>query len=172
MKKNIAEKNIPKNISVVFNKTTDIIDDEIITVSVPIEIKKRGGTAMIIMPRNTNKSANSNININPEDNQKHFDDKLIKSIARAYKWKIMIEESSLPQEKASPKTKPSSLAEIARIEKLNPAYVSKIFNLNFLSPKIIEKILSGTQPRSLKLQDIVTNEIPDLWGEQENKWGF
>jgi hypothetical protein len=170
MKKNIAEKNIPKNISVVFNKTTDMIDDEIITVSVPIEIKKRGGTAMIIMPRNTNKSGNSNIN--PEDNPKHFDDKLIKSIARAYKWKIMIEGSSLPEEKALPKKKPTSLAEIARIENLNPAYVSKIFNLNFLSPKIIEKILSGTQPRSLKLQDIVTNEIPDLWGEQESKWGF
>ena len=71
-----------------------------------------------------------------------------------------------------PKTTPSSLAEIARTEKLNPAYVSKIFNLNFLSPKIIEAILTGTQPRSLKLQDIITNKIRNLWQEQEEKLGF
>jgi len=43
---------------------------------------------------------------------------------------------------------------------------------NFLAPKIVERILSGTQPRSLKLQDIVTNEIPDLWQEQLENWGF
>jgi hypothetical protein len=166
------KKNIPKNISVSFNKTNDIIDDEIINLFVPIEIKKRGGTAMIIMPKNTNKNANSNDNFNPEDNQKHFDEKLIKSIARAYKWKIMLEGSSLPEEKASHKIKPSSLAEIARTEKLNPAYVSKIFNLNFLSPKIVDRILTGTQPRTLKLQDIITNKIPNLWQEQEESWRF
>jgi hypothetical protein len=33
-------------------------------------------------------------------------------------------------------------------------------------------ILAGTQPRSLKLKDIITNEIPDLWQEQEEKLGF
>jgi hypothetical protein len=102
---------------------------------------------------------------------KYFDNKLIKSIARAYKWKIILDKSS-PDKKPSSKTNPSSLAEIARAEKLNPSYVSKIFNLNFLSPKIIESILTGTQPRSLKLQDIITNDIPDLWREQEEKLGF
>ncbi len=142
-----------------------IINEETISIFVPMEIKKRGGTAMIIMPKNTNK------NTNTEDNQKNFDNKLIKSIARAYKWKIML-EGTLLDKKASSKINSSSLAEIARIEKLSPAYVSKIFDLNFLSPKIIERILTGTQPRSLKLQDIITNDIPELWQEQEEKWNF
>ncbi len=142
-----------------------IINEETISIFVPMEIKKRGGTAMIIMPKNTNK------NTNTEDNQKNFDNKLIKSIARAYKWKIML-DGTLPDKKASSKINSSSLAEIARIEKLSPAYVSKIFDLNFLSPKIIERILTGTQPRSLKLQDIITNDIPELWQEQEEKWNF
>ncbi len=141
------------------------INEETITIFVPMEIKRRGGTAIIIMPKNTNKNPNS------EDNPKYFDNKLIKSIARAYKWKIILDKS-LPDKKPSSKPNPSSLAEIARIEKLSPSYVRKIFNLNFLSPKIIESILTGTQPRSLKLQDIVTNEIPDLWQEQEDRWGF
>lgn len=146
-------------------KDTITINEETVTIFVPMEIKKRGGTAMIIMPKNTNK------NPNIEENSKYFDNKLIKSIAKAYKWKIML-DGTLPDKKSSSKINPSSLAEIARIEKLSPAYVSKIFDLNFLSPKIIERILTGTQPRSLKLQDIVTNDIPNLWQEQEERWGF
>lgn len=152
-----------KNIAI----TNQESNEETIDIFVPIAIKRRGGTAMIIMPKNTNK--NTNTSPNQEDNQKYFDDKLIKSIARAYKWKMML-DGNLPDKKSSTNKKVLSLAEIARVEKLNPAYVSKIFNLNFLSPKIVERILTGTQPRSLKLQDIVTNEIPDLWHEQEERW--
>ena len=107
-------------------------NEETIDLFVPIAIKRRGGTAMIILPKNTNKNSNN------EDNQKNFDNKLIKSIAKAYKWKIML-DGTLPDKKASSKIDPSSLAEIARIENLSPAYVSKIFDLNFLSPKIISE---------------------------------
>lgn len=57
----------------------------------------------------------------------------------------------------------SSLSEIAEKENLTASYVSRIFNLNFLSPKIVENILNGTQPRTLKLQDIITKEMPDIW---------
>ncbi len=128
-----------------------IANEETINIFVPMEIKKRGGTAMVIMPKN----------ISRDECQKCFDEKIIKSIARAHKWKIMLDEE-----------RASSLAEIAEKEKVNSSYVSRIFNLNFLSPKIVERILSGTQPRTLKLQDIVIKEMPDLWQEQEEKWGF
>lgn len=130
---------------------TNNLCQEVVEMFVPAEIKKRGGTAMIIVPQK----------VDPEDIQKDFDDTLIKSIARAYKWKVMLEEQKV-----------SSLADIARDEKLGSAFVSKIFNLNFVSPRIVERILDGTQPRSLKLQDIVTGEIPDSWDEQEVRWGF
>ena len=49
---------------------------------------------------------------------------------------------------------------------------SKVFNLNFLSPKIIKAVLAGTQPRTLKLQDIIAKQMPDLWQEQEEMLGF
>lgn len=126
-------------------------NDDTINIFIPMEIKKRGGAAMIIMPKN----------VDPEEYQKCFDDRMIKSIARAYKWKIMIDKEEV-----------ESLADIARKENLSTGFVSKIFNLNFLSPKVVERVLKGTQPRSLKLQDIVTNEIPDLWQEQLENWGF
>lgn len=34
--------------------------------------------------------------------------------------------------------------------------VSKIFDLNFRLPKIVDSVLSGTQPRTLKLRDITS----------------
>ncbi len=128
-----------------------ITDQETINIFIPLEIKKRGGTAMVVMPKNAN----------ADDSQKYFDEKIIKSIARAHKWKIMLDEGQA-----------SSLAQIAEKENVGSSYVSRIFNLNFLSPKIVERILNGTQPRTLKLQDIIIKEMPDLWQEQEEKWGF
>ena len=133
------------------DKGISIANDETISIFIPMEIKKRGGTAMIIMPKN----------VNLEEGQKCFDDTMIKSIARAYKWKIMIDKEEV-----------DSLADIARRENFGTSYISKVFNLNFLSPRIIERILSGTQPRSLRLQDMTTKEIPESWQRQEENWGF
>jgi len=128
------------------NHATDTID-----IFIPLIIKKRGGTAMVVIAKNAD----------PANDQKCFDEKMIKAIAKAYKWKIMLDEQRV-----------SSLAEIAEKENLTASYVSRIFNLNFLSPKIVESVLSGTQPRTLKLQDIITKEMPDIWHEQEEMWGF
>lgn len=142
MKQSILEFTVERAVPIA-NDTVDIF--------IPAEVKKRGGTAMIITPKNAHQ----------EDRQKSFDDTMLKSIARAYKWKMMLEQGHI-----------ASLADIARREKLSTGFVSKIFNLNFLSPKIVERILKGTQPRTLKLQDIVTDDIPDFWQEQWEKWGF
>ena len=132
-------------------KKIEIANDDTIDIFVPLEIKRRGGAAVILMPKNENY----------EDDQKSFDETIIKSFAKAYKWKVMLEEGQA-----------ASLAEIALKEKMGASYVSRIFNLNFISPKIVERILSGTQPRTLKLKDIIIKENPDLWREQEELWGF
>lgn len=142
MKQSIFEISL-EHVNPIANDTVDIF--------IPAEIKKRGGTAMIITPKN----------MNQEDRQKSLDDTMLKSIAKAYKWKMMVEQGYV-----------SSLADISRREKLSTGFVSKIFNLNFLSPKIVDRILNGTQPRNLKLQDIVTDDIPEFWQEQWEKWGF
>ncbi len=95
-------------------------EQETINIFIPLEIKRRGGTAMVVMPKNAN----------VDDSQKYFDEKMIKSIARAHKWKIMLDEEQV-----------SCLAKIAEKENVGSSYVSRIFNLNFLSPKIVERIL-------------------------------
>ncbi len=126
-------------------------DDETLTIFLPLDIKRRGGTAMILVPKD----------VPLEELSKNFDDRMIKTIARAQSWKAMLDQRKAP-----------SLSEIARIEKLSSSYVGRIFDLNFLSPKIIEKIMDGVQPRSLKLQDLISGRITCLWEEQEQIWGF
>jgi len=133
------------------NQETALAEEEIIDIFVPIEIKRKRGVAIIIEPKN----------INREEGRQHFDDKMIKTIARAYKWKIMVDEGQV-----------KSLAEIAEKENITASYVSRVFNLNFLSPKIVERILSGTHPRELRMTDLINKVSPDLWQEQEENWGF
>ena len=128
-----------------------IAGDEIIDLFVPLEIKKRGGSAIIILPKNLKK----------EEMVKCFDEKMIKAFAKAYKWKNMLEEDEI-----------GSLAQIAVKENITGAYVSKVFNLNFIAPEIVEKILNGEQPRDLKLQDMLVGKFPLLWQEQKELWGF
>ena len=129
----------------------NIANDETISFFVPLEIKKRGGSAVIIMPKNIKK----------EDMSKCFDEKMIKAFAKAHKWKNMLEEDKI-----------GSLAQIAVKENITGAYVSKVFNLNFIAPEIVEKILNGEQPRDLKLQDMLVGKFPLLWQEQKELWGF
>ena len=62
--------------------------------------------------------------------------------------------------------------DIARKEKVGTSYVSKVFNLNFLSPKIVRAVLTGTQPRALKLQILLLIENCQIWQEQEEILGF
>ncbi len=128
-----------------------IANDEIINLFVPLEIKKRGGSAIIILPKNLKK----------EEMTKCFDEKMIKAFAKAYKWKNTLEENEI-----------GSLAQIAVKENITGAYVSKVFNLNFIAPEIVEKILNGEQPRDLKLQDMLVGKFPLLWQEQKELWGF
>lgn len=133
------------------NQEAALAEEEIIDIFVPIEIKRKRGVAIILEPKN----------ISREEGQQHFDDKMIKTIARAYKWKVMVDEGQV-----------KSLAEIAEKENITASYVSRVFNLNFLSPKIVERILSGTHPRELRLTDLINKVNPDLWQEQEESWGF
>lgn len=125
--------------------------DDFINIFVPMSIKRRGHSVTIIVK-----------NTKPQDQKKSFDNRMIKSFAKAYKWKKMLESGEI-----------ESLAEISRKEKFTTTYVSKLFALNFVSPKIVQRIFDGTQPRDLKLQDIIAiRKLPDLWEEQEKMWGF
>ena len=126
------------------------IDENIIRIFVPMQIKKRGGAAMLILPQGQNQ-------------EKNFDDKLLKAFAKAYQWKTIIEDES---------NHINSLSEIARYEEVSNSHATKVYRLNFISPKIVEAIVNGTAPRELRLQDVFAKKAPEIWQEQEEMWGF
>jgi len=126
------------------------IDENILQIFVPMKIRRRGGAAILILSEDA-------------ANAKSFDDKLLKAFAKAYKWKVILDDEN---------QKINSLSDIARSQNISTSHVTKIYRLNFISPKIVESIVNGTAPRDLRLQDIFAKKAPILWQEQQKIWGF
>lgn len=123
------------------------IDDDTLGVFVPMEVKRRGGRAVVILPKNNNDFVN-------------YDNKLISAFGKAYKWKKMLEDKNL------------TISMLAEKEGVSDKYLSRVLRLNLVAPDIIESIMSGTQPPSLRLTDFMTKPIPDLWDEQREVYGL
>jgi hypothetical protein len=142
-----------------------------ISIFVPMIIKKRGGrgSTTIITPHLGNKSSpldkklyddKSSNNI-PNDNQTNHDYRLIQALTKAYKL----------QQKMN-KNPAETIGSLARKENLTRAYLGRLLRLNLLAPDIVEAILAGRQPKDLRLIDFMRKEIPIIWDEQKEKFGF
>ena len=65
-----------------------------------------------------------------------------------------------------------TISSLATKEGLTHGYLGRLLRLNLLTPEIVEAILYGKQPKNLRLIDFMTKEIPLLWDEQKEKFGF
>ena len=126
------------------------VDDETISIFIPMQIKKRGGSAMVILPKGARTTDSTDYN-----------QKLINALAKAYKWQQLLKKDSR-----------LTITALAEKEKIGLSYFRKITRLNYLSPDIVVSILEGRQPRDLRLQDFIDKPIPDLWQEQKESFGF
>ncbi len=112
-----------------------------ITVNVPFRIVKRGGRKEIILPSNA-------------PPPRKVDQTLIKALARAFRWKRMLESGEF-----------ATLTEIARKEGITLTFISRLLRLTLLSPAIVDDILNGTQPATMQLGQLIT-DIPTSWQKQ------
>ncbi len=87
-----------------------------------------------------------------------IDGTLVKALARAFRWKRMLDSGSF-----------TSVTEIAAHEKLSFTYISRVLRLSTLAPDIVEAILDGDQPRSLMLAELL-DEVPPCWTDQRSRW--
>lgn len=85
------------------------------------------------------------------------DSALVKAVVRAHRWRQMIESG-----------KYASSAELAKAEKVNDSYLSRILRLTLLAPDIIEAILTGRQPTTLQLDELL-KPLPAAWSQQRSK---
>lgn len=116
-----------------------------LTLSVPIQFKRRGGRKQVTLPNGEPGLPR------PWDTAATT---LQLALARGYKWLAMMESGEV-----------STLTEIAKKEGIDNSYVSRMVNLTTLAPDIIDAILLNELPDHLTLFDLAVDP-PALWEEQ------
>jgi hypothetical protein len=91
-------------------------DKQTVTVSVPLQMRRRGGRKLVIAPDG------GNVVMLPRS---RVDSTIVKAIARAYGWREMLENGTH-----------ATIAEIAAAEKINESYVGRVLRLTMLAPDI------------------------------------
>jgi len=122
-----------------------ICDGETQTVQIPLRLRKRGGRKLMIVPEGATAWAPQRARV---------DSALVKAIARAYRWRSMLESGEY-----------ASINELAAAEKINQSYVCRILRLTLLAPMIVEAILDGRHPAKMTLATLM-EPFPVGWQEQ------
>ena len=130
--------------------TADIRIDTL-TIRVPLTLRRYGGRKLVIVPEG------QGVPVRPRATP---DDTLLKALARAHRWKRMLESGQV-----------ASLNELSEAEKINPSYLTRIYRLTLLAPDIVETILDGRQPRTLQLADLM-DDMPVEWDRQRERFGM
>ena len=116
---------------------------ETVTIHVPFRIVKRGGRKEMILPRSA-------------QTRRQADDSLIKALARAFRWKRMLESGEF-----------STITELAQCEKIAAPFLTRTMRLAQLAPDLVEAILDGRQPRGLTLEAL-REPLPSDWSAQRD----
>jgi hypothetical protein len=122
-----------------------------LTIRVPLTLRRYGGRKLVIVPEGEGV---------PVRAKPTPDDTLLKALARAHRWKRMLESGQV-----------ASLNELSEAEKINPSYLTRIYRLTLLAPDIVETILDGRQPRTLQLADLM-DDMPVEWHRQRERYGM
>lgn len=130
--------------------TPDIIEasDGRLTLSVPIQIKRRSGRKLVTLPNGEIAKAR------PWDTAAT---PLQLALARGHRWLAMLESGEA-----------KSLKEIAATEGIDNSYVSRMVNLTTLAPDIVAAILDDAMPNHITLFDLAVDP-PALWDEQRSR---
>ena len=118
---------------------------ETVTITIPFRVAKRGGRKEVQLP--------------PGTNNRSPDYTLIKAVARAFRWRQIIENGDM-----------GTIAELAEHEKISPSYLTRVMRLTLLAPDIIEAILDGNPP-SVGMTELLDPMTP-VWAEQRVELGY
>ena len=128
----------------------DVVEasDGRLTLSVPIQIKRRSGRKLVTLPNGEAEPAR------PWDTAPT---PLQLALARGHRWLAMLTSGEV-----------KSLREIARREGVDSSYVSRMVNLTTLAPDIVAAILDDALPSHITLFDLAVDP-PVLWEEQRGR---
>lgn len=112
-----------------------------ITLHVPFRLVKRGGRKAMHLPECA-------------PSQRRPDDALVKALARAFRWKRMLELGEF-----------ASISELAEMEGIAFTYMARLLRVTLLAPDIVEAILDGRQRPELTLARVL-EPFPVEWSRQ------
>ena len=115
-----------------------------ITVHIPFRIVKRGGRKEVQLPPGAAA-------------QRKIDNTLIKALARAFRWKRMLELGEFV-----------TIAELAEHEGIAPSYMTRVLRLTLLAPDIVEVIVDGRQGPDVTLANLM-EPFPLDWKAQTSR---
>ena len=115
-----------------------------ITVHVPFRLMKRGGRKEMVLPIGRPMPRN-------------VDDTLVKALARAFRWKRMLESGEF-----------GTISDLAQRERIAAPFLTRTMRLAQLAPDLVEAILDGRQPRGLTLEAL-REPLPSDWSEQRRR---
>lgn len=115
---------------------------ETVTIHVPFRIVKRGGRKEMQLPADL-------------PTQRRPDNALVKALARAFRWKRMLESSEY-----------ATVAELAEREGIASSYMTRVLRLTLLAPDIVEAILDGRQGSEVTLAKLML-PFSEHWQNQK-----
>jgi hypothetical protein len=121
-------------------------DGRTMLISIPISMRRTGGRKKVITPANAAPWSPPPTRV---------DNTILKAVARAHRWRGMLESKLF-----------ASVRALAKAEKINEAYLGRVLRLTLLAPKITEAILSGRQREELDLAELL-KPFPIEWDRQE-----
>ena len=117
-----------------------------VTIHVPMTFVIRGGRKAII----PDEAAVSPLPVRSS----RTDNALLKALAKAYRWRKMIEDGTY-----------ASITDLAKTEKINQSYACRVLRLTLLAPSVVAEILDGHTISDLMLKRIM-RPLPARWDEQ------
>lgn len=112
-----------------------------VTIQVPFRIVRRGGRKEMVLPADV-------------PTQRRPDDALVKALARAFRWKRMLDSGEF-----------ATIAELAACEKITLSYLTRVLRLTLLAPDLVAAILDGRQGPEVTLARLM-EPLPAEWTEQ------
>jgi hypothetical protein len=112
-----------------------------VTIHVPFRVVKRGARKLMHLP-------------DGHHAQRSPDGTLIKALARAFRWKRMLDDGEF-----------ATIADLAHREGIALSYLTRLLQLTRLAPDIVETILDGIQDRRLTA-DMLKVSVPVDWDGQ------
>jgi hypothetical protein len=126
-------------------------DGTMLTVSIPMAIRKRGGRKVVVSPTGTEPWTPS---------RPRIDNTLVRAVVQAFSWQQKLESGQY-----------ATISELAAALKLDRSFLSHMLRLTLLAPELVEAILDGRQPLAMQLQPLVRG-FPVEWERQQQGAGF